>query len=113
MRSSSRRVLVIGSGAREHALARALSRSPSVAEVVVAPGNAGTVSEGAPGLAPIRRRALPGGLAVPALVPEIDRQPEHAHGRQRDQVGLDEIGNDMLHAASRPAAVEIVSADAG
>ena len=68
MRSSSRKVLVIGSGAREHALARALSRSPSVAEVVVAPGNAGTVSEAAPGLAPIRRRALPGGLDVPALV---------------------------------------------
>ncbi|MGH9023342.1 MAG: phosphoribosylamine--glycine ligase, partial [Acidimicrobiia bacterium] len=36
------RVLVIGSGGREHALAWALSRSSSVDEVVSAPGNPGT-----------------------------------------------------------------------
>jgi len=35
-------VLVIGSGAREHALAWAIRRSPSVSSVFVAPGNAGT-----------------------------------------------------------------------
>jgi phosphoribosylamine--glycine ligase len=35
-------VLVLGAGAREHALALALSRDPSVTRVVVAPGNAGT-----------------------------------------------------------------------
>ncbi|MBK7581736.1 MAG: phosphoribosylamine--glycine ligase [Myxococcales bacterium] len=39
---SGRKVLVLGSGGREHALADALLASPSVAEVVVAPGNAGT-----------------------------------------------------------------------
>ena len=38
------RILVIGSGAREHALARALRRDRSVTEVHVAPGNAGTAS---------------------------------------------------------------------
>ena len=39
------KVLVIGSGGREHALAWRLGQSPSVQEVLVAPGNAGTASE--------------------------------------------------------------------
>jgi len=39
------KVLVIGSGGREHALAWALARSERVAEVIVAPGNAGTATE--------------------------------------------------------------------
>ncbi len=37
-----RRVLVVGSGGREHALARRLLESESVGEVIVSPGNAGT-----------------------------------------------------------------------
>ena len=39
------KVLVIGSGGREHALARKLAQSERVAEVIVAPGNAGTATE--------------------------------------------------------------------
>ena len=38
------RVLVIGSGAREHALLLALRRDPDVEALAVAPGNAGTAS---------------------------------------------------------------------
>jgi phosphoribosylamine--glycine ligase len=38
------RVLVVGSGGREHALAWAISRSRGVSEVFVAPGNGGTAS---------------------------------------------------------------------
>ena len=39
-------VLLLGSGGREHALARALAKSPFVGAVLVAPGNGGTVTEG-------------------------------------------------------------------
>jgi phosphoribosylamine--glycine ligase len=39
------KVLVIGSGGREHALAWKIKQSPRVVEVIVAPGNAGTAHE--------------------------------------------------------------------
>jgi phosphoribosylamine--glycine ligase len=39
------KLLVIGSGGREHALAWKLAQSPRVEEVIVAPGNAGTAHE--------------------------------------------------------------------
>jgi len=38
------RILVIGSGAREHAIARALALDPATSAVVVAPGNPGTAT---------------------------------------------------------------------
>jgi phosphoribosylamine--glycine ligase len=39
------KILVIGSGGREHALAWKLAQSPRVSSVLVAPGNAGTATE--------------------------------------------------------------------
>lgn len=41
------RILVIGSGGREHALAKALAESPQVAALFAAPGNPGTAQVGA------------------------------------------------------------------
>ena len=39
------KLLVIGSGGREHALAWKLAQSPRVQKVFVAPGNGGTATE--------------------------------------------------------------------
>ncbi len=58
------KVLVIGSGGREHALAWKAAQSPRVSEVLVAPGNAGTGTE--PGLRNVAVAAddIPGLLAL-------------------------------------------------
>ena len=51
------KLLVIGSGGREHALAWKLARSPRVSRVILAPGNAGTARE--EGLANVPATTIP------------------------------------------------------
>ena len=51
------KLLVIGSGGREHALAWKLARSPRISRVLVAPGNAGTARED--GLANVPASSIP------------------------------------------------------
>jgi len=51
------KLLVIGSGGREHALAWKLARSPRISRVFVAPGNAGTARE--EGLANVAANSIP------------------------------------------------------
>jgi phosphoribosylamine--glycine ligase len=54
------KVLVIGAGGREHALAWKLTQSPRVTEVLVAPGNAGTASEAGCRNVPVAASDIPG-----------------------------------------------------
>jgi len=52
------KLLVIGTGGREHAMAWKLARSPRISRVFVAPGNAGTARED--GLANVAAGSIPG-----------------------------------------------------
>jgi phosphoribosylamine---glycine ligase len=61
------RVLVIGSGAREHALCLALAADPAVTALVCAPGNAGTAA-----VAEQRGVVADDGAAVVALAADVD-----------------------------------------
>jgi phosphoribosylamine--glycine ligase len=70
------KVLVVGNGGREHALAWKCAASPQVSEVLVAPGNAGTARE--PRVRNVEARADD----IPGLI-EL---------AQREQVGLTIVG---------------------
>ena len=70
------KILIIGSGGREHALAWKCAQSPDVTEVMVAPGNAGTARE-------------PNVRNVAVSSDDIDALAELA---QREQAGLTIVG---------------------
>ena len=73
------KVLVIGGGGREHALAWKLGQSPQVDEVIVAPGNAGTANE-------------PGVRNADVAANDLDGLLQLA---QREQVGLTVVGPEV------------------
>jgi len=77
--SSRLKVLVIGSGGREHALAWKIASSPRVEEVLIAPGNAGTARE-------------PGCRNVAVKVDDIDGLVELA---RKEGVGLTVVGPEL------------------
>jgi phosphoribosylamine---glycine ligase len=58
------KVLIIGGGGREHALAWKCASSPRVSEVLVAPGNAGTASEPKVRNVPVSAEDVPGLVAL-------------------------------------------------
>lgn len=65
------RVLIIGSGGREHALAWKCAASARVTDVIVAPGNAGTASEPGVRNASVSAQDIPGLVSL-ARVERID-----------------------------------------
>jgi phosphoribosylamine---glycine ligase len=75
------KVLVIGSGGREHALAWKLRQSPRVEEVFIAPGNAGTAQIG---------------RNVEVKLSELDQL---LHFAQRESIDLTVVGPDEALAA--------------
>jgi phosphoribosylamine---glycine ligase len=73
------KVLVIGAGGREHALAWKLAQSPRVSEVIVAPGNAGTATEARVRNADVAVTDIDGLLAL----------------AEREQIGLTVVGPEV------------------
>lgn len=76
MDASPLKVLIVGGGGREHALAWKCAQSPRVSEVLVAPGNAGTATEPKVRNVPVQAEDVPALIAL----------------AQREAVGLTIIG---------------------
>jgi phosphoribosylamine--glycine ligase len=68
------RVLVLGGGGREHAIVRALKRSPQQPEVFCSPGNAG-IARDAPPLDPRDADLVVVGPEAPLVEGFADRCP--------------------------------------
>ncbi|WP_376792593.1 phosphoribosylamine--glycine ligase [Thermoflexus sp.] len=99
MGRKGKRILIVGSGGREHALAWAVARSPEVEAVYVAPGNAGTSWPAAP--APERKRPRAPASSIPIAAEDV----EHLLAFAREQtIDLTIVGPEA------PLALGIVNA---
>ena len=117
------KVLVVGSGGREHALAWKIAQSPRVDRVFIAPGNAGTASEGEN--VPIEAEDIgglvkfvqqnsidltvvgPEGPLVSGIVDAFQREKLRVFGPSRAAAQLEGskvFCKDLLHGADVPSA---------
>jgi phosphoribosylamine--glycine ligase len=76
MTDSNLNVLLVGGGGREHALAWALAKSPSVERITVAPGNGGTEWSAAPGRAPSSNLAIAAENVAGLVAWAVDAKPD-------------------------------------
>ena len=129
--SSGKKVLVVGSGAREHALAWKLVQSPGVAQVLVAPGNAGiagiarcvaVAADDVPGLVALARAESvglvvvgPEGPLVAGLIDALDAAGIAAFGPSKEAARLEgskAFAKEIMREAGVPTAGAERCADA-
>jgi phosphoribosylamine--glycine ligase len=111
------KVLVIGGGGREHAIVRALKRSPQAPDVFCAPGNAGIAAE-APPLEPADADLVVVGPEAPLVEGFADRCPVPCFGPSAAAARLEgskAFAKEVMAAAGVPTAAHRVvdSVEAG
>jgi len=126
------KILIVGSGGREHALAWKLRQSPDAREIVCAPGNAGTAREGRnepvaaediEGLLALARRERPGLVVVGpeaplalGLVNRLEREGIPAFGPRQEAAELEAskaFSKELMRKAGIPTAEFGVFRDPG